>query len=37
LQAAGYHVIPVTPEQIRRRPTEVLAAIVAALQASGAM
>jgi hypothetical protein len=37
LRAAGYHVIPVTPEQIRSRPTEVLAAIVAALQASGAM
>jgi hypothetical protein len=37
LEAAGYHVIPVTPEQIRQQPTEVLAAIVAALRASGAM
>ncbi|MDX6211546.1 MAG: hypothetical protein QOF82_633 [Frankiales bacterium] len=37
LQAAGYHVIPVTPEQIRQRPAEVIQDIVAALQASGAM
>lgn len=35
LQAAGYLVVPVTPDQIRHRPTEVIEAIVTALLAKG--
>ena len=31
LQAAGYHVLPYTPEQIRDTPEMVLAGIIAAL------